>query len=160
MGGEQPRANPHPVSIQERVTADLKEAMRARDQVRLDTLRSVISAFNYRRIEAGTDLAEADQLAVVQRLAKQRADSIEQFTKAGRTELADKESREREILQSYLPAQKSAEEIRSLVRAALAALPPDGRNQGAVMKAVLPQLKGLADGNAVRQVVTEELASA
>ncbi len=147
------------MSISSDVTADLKDAMRARDQLRLDTLRSVISAFNYRRIEAGADLSEADQLAVVQKLVKQRADSIEQFSKAGRTELADKETREREILLKYLPAQKSPDEIRSAVRAALAALPPDGRNQGAVMKAVLPQLKGLADGNAVRQIVGEELAS-
>jgi uncharacterized protein YqeY len=148
------------VSIKDDVTADLKDAMRARDQLRLDTLRSVISAFNYRRIEAGADLSEADQLAVVQKLVKQRADSIEQFSKAGRTELADKESREREILLAYLPAQKTPDEIRDAVRAALAALPPDGRNQGAVMKAVLPQLKGLADGNTVRQIVGEELASA
>ena len=148
------------MSIKDRITADMKDAMRARDQVRLDTLRSVVSAFNYRRIEAGADLSEADQTAVVQKLVKQRADSIEQFRGAGRTELADKESRERDILLAYLPQQKSAEEIRELVRAALAALPADGRNQGAVMKSVMPQLKGVADGNLVRQVVTEELASA
>ena len=134
--------------------------MRARDQVRLDTLRSVVSAFNYRRIEAGVELSEADQQAVVQKLVKQRGDSIEQFTKAGRTELAAKETREREILQHYLPAQRSPDEIRAVVRAALAALPADGRNQGALMKVVMPQLKGLADGNAVRQIVTEELARA
>src|SRR6202023_2802045 len=98
--------------------------MKARDQVRLDTLRSVISAFNYRRIEAGAELSDVDQVAVVQKLVKQRSDSIEQFTKAGRTELADKETREREILQNYLPAQKSADDIREIVRAALASLPP------------------------------------
>ncbi len=148
------------MSIKDQITADLKDAMRARDQLRLDTLRSVISAFNYRRIEAGSDLSEADQLAVVQKLVKQRSDSIESFTSAGRTELADKETREREILQQYLPAQKSAGEIRDVVRAALAGIPADGRNQGAVMKLVMPQLKGLADGNAIRQIVTEELASA
>jgi len=148
------------VSIKEQIGADLKDAMRARDQVRLDTLRSVLSAFDYRRIEAGADLSDADQLAVVQRLVKQRSDSIEQFTKAGRDELAAKETREREILQTYLPAQKSGEEIRAVVRGAVAALPADGRNQGAVMKAVMPQLKGLADGNAIRQVVADELGSA
>jgi uncharacterized protein YqeY len=148
------------VSIKEQIGADLKDAMRARDQVRLDTLRSVLSAFDYRRIEAGANLSDADQLAVVQRLVKQRSDSIEQFTKAGRDELAAKETREREILQTYLPAQKSGEEIRAVVRGAVAALPADGRNQGAVMKAVMPQLKGLADGNAIRQIVAEELASA
>jgi hypothetical protein len=148
------------MSIGDRIAADLKDAMRARDQVRLDTLRSVISAFNYRRIEAGAELSEADQLAVVQKLVKQRSDSIEQFAKAGRHELATKETREREILLGYLPAQKSDDEIRAAVREAVAALPPDGRNQGAVMKAVLPQLKGLADGNVVRRIVVEELASA
>jgi len=134
--------------------------MKARDQVRLDTLRSVVSAFNYRRIEAGADLSDADQSAVVQKLVKQRGDSIEQFRAAGRSELVDKETRERDILLAYLPQQKSADEIRDVVRAALAQLPPDGRNPGAVMKLVMPQLKGTADGNLVRQVVTEELASA
>ena len=148
------------MSIKDQITSDLKDAMRARDQLRLDTLRSVISAFNYRRIEAGSDLSEADQLAVVQKLVKQRSDSIEQYTSGNRPELAEKESRERDILQQYLPAQKSADEIRVVVRAALAGIPADGRNQGAVMKLVMPQLKGLADGNAIRQVVTEELASA
>jgi len=148
------------MSIKERITADLKDAMRARDQVRLDTLRSVISAFNYRRIDAGTELSEAEQLAVVQRLVKQRSDSIEQFAKAGRTELEAKETRERELLLGYLPAQKSADEVREIVRAALAGLPEGGRNQGALMKLVMPQLKGLADGNVVRQVVGEELGKA
>ena len=148
------------MSIKDQITADLKDAMRARDQLRLDTLRSVISAFNYRRIEAGSDLSEADQLAVVQKLVKQRSDSIEQYTTGNRPELAEKETREREILQQYLPAQKSAEEIRAVVQAALAGIPAEARNQGAVMKAVMPQLKGLADGNAIRQIVTEELASA
>jgi uncharacterized protein YqeY len=148
------------MSIKDQITSDLKDAMRARDQLKLDTLRSVISAFNYRRIEAGSDLSEADQLAVVQKLVKQRSDSIEQYTNGNRPELADKETRERAILQQYLPAQKSAEDIRAVVRAALAGIPADARNQGAVMKLVMPQLKGLADGNAIRQVVTEELASA
>ncbi len=148
------------MSIKERITADLKEAMKARDQVRLDTLRSVVSAFNYRRIEAGAELSEEDQLAVVQRLVKQRADSIADFRKAGREELVAKETREREILQTYLPAQKSADEIRAVVRQALGSIPPGGRNQGALMKLVMPQLKGLADGNLVRQIAAEELASA
>ena len=147
-------------SIKDQITADMKTAMKARDQVRLDALRSVVSAFNYRRIEAGADLSEADQLAVVQKLVKQRADSIEQFANAGRTELVAKETREREILQKYLPAQKSPEEIRAVVREALAELPIGGRNQGAVMKVVMPRLKGLADGNEIRRIVTEELASA
>jgi uncharacterized protein YqeY len=147
-------------NVKDQITSDLKDAMRARDQVRLDTLRSVISAFTYKRVEAGRDLADDEQLAVVQKLVKQRSDSIVEFEKAGRTELVEKETRERDILQKYLPAQKSADEIRDVVRSAIAGLPDDGRNQGAAMKVVMPQLKGLADGNVVRQIVTEELAKA
>ena len=148
------------MGVKDQIQADLKEAMKARDQVRLDTLRSVISAFNYRRIEAGSDLSDDDQLAVVQKLVKQRSDAITEFEKAGRTELVAKETREREILQRYLPAQKSAEDVRAIVRQALAGLPAEGRNQGALMKVVMPQLKGVADGNMVRQIAGEELAAA
>jgi len=144
--------------LKDRIASDLKEAMRARDQLRLDTLRSAISGFTYKRSEAGADLSDADELAVVQRLVKQRTDSLAEFEKAGRTELAEKERAEREILMAYMPQQKSADEIRAIVREALASLPADGRNQGALMKVVMPQLKGIADGNLVRQIVTEELA--
>lgn len=147
-------------SVKELISADLKEAMKARDQVRLDTLRSVLSAFTYKRVEAGHDPTDDEQLAVVQKLVKQRSDSIAEFAKAGRAELVEKETRERDILQHYLPAQKSDDDVRAVVRAALAAIPADGRNQGAAMKAVMPQLKGLADGNVVRRIVTEELAQA
>jgi uncharacterized protein YqeY len=147
-------------SVKEQITSDLKEAMKARDQVRLDTLRSVLSAFTYKRVEAGHDPTDDEQLALVQKLVKQRNDSIGEFGKAGRTELVAKETRERDILQQYLPAQKSAEEVRDIVRKALGAIPVEGRNQGAAMKVIMPQLKGLADGNVVRQIVTEELANA
>ncbi|HTZ53648.1 MAG TPA: GatB/YqeY domain-containing protein [Candidatus Acidoferrum sp.] len=145
--------------MKDRIASDLKEAMKARDQLRLDTLRSVLSGFTYKRTEAGTDLSDADELAVVQKQVKQRTDSLGEFEKAGRQDLADKERAERDILTAYLPAQKSSDEIRAIVKAALAALPAGGRNQGAAMKAVMPQLKGLADGNLIRQIVTEELDS-
>ena len=148
------------MSVKDTITADMKEAMKARDQVRLDTLRSVLSAFTYKRVEAGHDLADDEQLAVVQKLVKQRADSISEYSKAGRTDLVDKETRERDILQVYLPAQKSPEEVRDVVKTAIAGIPQEGRNQGAAMKVVMPLLKGLADGNIVRQIVTEELAKA
>ena len=144
-------------ALKDRIAADLKVAMKAREQLRLDTLRSAISGFTYKRTEAGADLTEADELAVVQKLVKQRSDSLAEFEKAGRQDLADKERAERDILMVYLPAQKSADEIRAIVKAALASLPADGRNQGMVMKAVMPHLKGLADGKLINQIVTEEL---
>jgi uncharacterized protein YqeY len=145
-------------SLKDRIADDLKEAMRARDQLRLDTLRSVLSGFTYKRTEAGVELTEADESDVVRRQVKQRTDAAAEFEKAGRKELAEKELREREILMAYLPAQKSEDEVRSIVRAIIAELPQGTRNQGAVMKVAMPQLKGQADGNLVRRIVTEELA--
>lgn len=145
--------------LKERISTDLKDAMRARDQVRLDTLRSALSGFIYKRTEAGRELSNADEIEVVRRLVKQRGDSLTEFERAGREDLASKERIERDILMAYVPAQKSAAEIRERVRSALAELAPDARNQGAVMKIVMPELKGVADGNLVRQIVVEELAS-
>lgn len=145
------------MTLKDRITADLKEAMRAKDQVRLDTLRSALSAFSYKKIEAGRELEESDQVDVVRKLVKQRTDSIVEFERGQRPELAAKEAREREILSALLPAQKSADEIRPVVRAALAALAPEARNQGSAMKAVMPQLKGDADGGTIRAIVLEEL---
>ena len=130
--------------------------MKAGDAVRREALRSALSGFSYRRVEAGHDLSESEELEVLAKGVKQRNDSIEEFTKAGRIELAEREKREREILLAYLPKQKSPDEIRAAVRAALAA--GTARNQGAVMKAVMPSLRGVADGKAVAQIVTEELA--
>ena len=145
------------MSLKDRITTELKVAMKARDQVRLDTLRSALSAFSYKKIEAGRELEDADQVDVVRKLVKQRTDSIAEYERGRRPELAAKEAAERDILSALLPAQKSADDIRLAVRAALSALPPEGRNQGAAMKAVMPQLKGEADGAVIRQVVLDEL---
>lgn len=133
--------------------------MKARDQLRLDTLRSALSGFTYKRSESGADLSDADELDVVRRLVKQRGDSMTEFERAGRADLAEKESAEREILLAYLPAQRSEAQIREIVQSVLAELPAENRNAGAVMKVVMPQLKGVADGNLVRKVVGEELSA-
>jgi uncharacterized protein YqeY len=146
------------MNVKDRITADLKEAMRARDQVRLDTLRSALSAFTYRRVEAGHDLADDEQIAVIGKLVKQRNDSIAEYGKAGRQELVDKETRERDILATYLPAQLGEDEIRTRVREAIGGLPAEGRTQGAAMKAAMSVLRGVADGKVVQRIVTEELA--
>ena len=94
---------------------------------------------------------------MVRKLIKQRTDSITEFTKGNRPELAAKEERERDILAALLPPQKSPEEIRAIVRTALGALPAAERTQGAAMKAVMPALRGEADGGVIRQYVMEEL---
>lgn len=147
------------MKFKEQLSADLKEAMKARDQLRIDTLRSTLSAFTYKRTEAGReDLTEEEELAVIQKQVKQRNDSISEYTKAGRTELMEKETKEREILMAYLPAQKSEDDVREAVRKIISNTEPAARNQGGIMKLVMPQLKGLADGNLVRQIVTDELS--
>ena len=146
-------------ALKDRIAADLKEAMRARDRLRLDTLRSALSGFIYKRTEGGAELSDADELDVVRRLVKQRGDSLAEFEKAGRTDLAEKERAEREILRAYLPAQRSPAEIREIVQSVLAELPAERRSAGTVMSVVMPRLRGLADGNLVRRIVTEELAT-
>lgn len=146
------------MGVKEQIEADLKEAMKARNQLDVDTLRSALSAFGYKKVEKnGQELTEEEFQAVLQKQVKQRNDSIAEYNKAGRAELAAKEVSEREMLAKYLPAQKSEAEIREMVREILDGLPPDGRNQGNAMKAVMPKLKGLADGNLVRQIVGELL---
>lgn len=145
------------MSIKESISADMKEAMKSRDQLRLDTLRSVLSAFTYKKTELGRDLTDEEELAVVQKQVKQRNDSIAQFGKAGRQELVDKETAEKAILEKYLPARKSEAEIREIIKKIVDGLAPEQRNQGAVMKVAMPQLKDCADGNLVRQLVTETL---
>lgn len=145
------------MSVKEQISADLKEAMKAKDQIRIDTLRSALSAFTYKKVEKGVDLTAEEESAVLQKQVKQRNDSIAEYTKANRNDLMERELIERDILAKYLPAQKSKEEIVAIVRGVIAGLPADARNQGAIMKAVMPQVKGLADGNLVKQVVTEEL---
>lgn len=143
--------------LKDRIASDLREAMKAREQLRIDTLRSALSGFAYKRGETGHEPTDEEELDVVRRLVKQRGDSIEEFTKAGRTELADKERAEREVLLAYLPQQKSEAEIREVVAGILAGLPAEGRNQGAVMKAAMAQLRGNADGKRVASVVQEAL---
>ena len=145
------------MNLKEKLSEDLKTAMKAREQERIDTLRSVLSAFTYKRTELQKDLTDEEEMAVLAKQVKQRNDSIAEFTKGNRQELVDKETRERDILMHYMPAQKSEAEIRAMIKEIIAAIPSAERNQGSLMKAVMPKLKGLADGNLVRQIVTEEM---
>lgn len=148
------------MSLKELISADLKQAMKDRDQLRIDTLRSILSAFTYKRVETGKEeITAEEELAVIAKQVKQRTDAITEFEKAKRTDLLEKEQKEKDILSKYLPAQKTEAEVREIVRGIIKGLPAESRNQGAAMKLVMPQLKGLADGNMVRNIVTEELSS-
>lgn len=142
------------MSLKDDLKGALVEAAKARDQVRLDTVRSVQSAIRYKEIEKRGELTDPEILSVIQSLCKQRRESVEQFRKGGREELADKESRELEILGKYLPAQFSREEIEKTVAKVVADLGVSGASaMGQVMKEAMKQLAGQADGKIVNEIV-------
>lgn len=146
------------MTILDRLNADLKTAMKERDAERLSTLRMVISAMTYRRIERNEQLSPEDQLDVLRKQVKQRDDSIEQFTKGGREDLAAKERSERAILATYLPAELSGEALRQAVAAALAPLGP-APQFSAAMKAAMAALKDRASGKAIQETVRAVIAA-
>ena len=146
-------------SLKERIDADLKDAMRSKDELGTSVLRMLKSAVKYKEVEPGGHaLEDGGVLAVIQTLIKQRRDSVEQFRAGGRPELADKEEREIAKLQSYLPAQMSADELRAEVRSAIAQVGAKGpKDMGAVMKELMPRVSGRAEGKAVSEAVKAEL---
>jgi len=137
---------------------DLKAAMRAGDELRKSTLRMLRSAIGYREIEVQRTLSDDEVLDVIAKQVKQRQDSIAEYTKGGRQDLVDQERAEMEILVTYLPQQLTREEITELARAAILKLEvSDIKQQGMVMKALQPQVKGRADGRLVNEVVRQLL---
>jgi len=150
------------MTLSERVDADLKEAMRAKDSTRLGVLRMLKSGLKYGAIEkagAEGDLSDADAVQVIRKQVKQRQDSIESFEKGGRPELAEKEKAELIILNSYLPQQMSAEELAKTVRETIAEVGATSKAQmGVVMKALQAKVAGRADGKALSQEVQKQLS--
>lgn len=146
-------------TIRERLDADLKDAMRAKAQLKLDTIRAVKSAIKYKEVEGEAKvLDDAGILSVLTSMVKQRRDSVEEFTKAGRQELADKELAEIAILQAYLPKQLTAEELTAEVAKAITEAGAKSMKElGAVMKIITPRLKGQAEGKAISEEVKAQL---
>ena len=145
--------------LKDQITADMKDAMRAKDSERLGTIRLLLAAVKQKEVDEQITLDDAAVVAVVDRLIKQRKDSISQFTAAGRTDLADKESAELKVLEVYLPQRLSAEEIDAAVQAIVAGLGATGPGaMGQVMGAVKQQLAGKADMALVSAAVKRALA--
>lgn len=142
---------------------ELKHSMLARDTDKTSTLRMIVSALGYYEIEkggAGYEATEADIQEVLQKQAKQRRDSIEQFKAGGRDELAEKEARELALIESYLPKQMGEEEVKKLVDEAVAQTgATSSADMGKVMGALMPKVKGLADGSLVSRLVKEKLGN-
>jgi uncharacterized protein YqeY len=151
------------VTLIQRVDADLKEAMRAKDATKLGVLRMLKSALKYAAIAksgAEAELNDAETAQVVRKQVKQRQDSIESFDKAGRAELVEKEKAELSILNGYLPQPMSADEISKVVRETIAEAGATSRAQmGAVMKALQAKVAGRVDGKALSAEVQKQLGS-
>jgi uncharacterized protein YqeY len=144
----------------DRLAAEIQAAMRSREQITLDALRMLKTALTMKSVEKGRDLDDAESVQVVGALVKQRRDSVEQFTKAGRQELADKEAAEILVLQRYLPVAATPEEIAAAVDAAIEETGAASlKEMGRVMKAAMPRLAGKhADGKAVNEAVRRKLS--
>jgi uncharacterized protein len=148
------------MSLKERITEDMKAAMRARDSERLGTIRLLTAAMKQKEVDERVELDDAAVIGIVDKMLKQRKDSIEAFEKAGRQDLADKEKAEVTVLQAYLPARLSADEIAAEVNAIVAQLGAKGPgDMGKVMGAVKAKLAGKADMGQVSAAVKAALAS-
>ena len=148
------------MEIREKLTADMKSAMREKDQVKLDTIRFLQSAIKNREIEARPNPLSADDvLAVIKKLVKQRKESIEQYHAASRQDLADKEATELKILETYLPAQMGKEQIEKIVADVITEIKASSiKDMGSVMKAVQAKTQGAADNKIVSEVIKAKLS--
>ena len=149
------------MNLSDTINTDITAAMKSRDAPRLSALRMLKAAIMNKEVEKGRNLDDAEVLQVVSSLVKQRRDSVDQFSKAGRSDLVDKETAEIVILEKYLPPAASPEEIEAAVAAAVAetgATSP--KDMGKVMKAVMPKLAGKnADGRAINEAVRRKLGA-
>ena len=143
------------MSLQARLQSDLNSARKSQDKPRTLLIGTIIADVRNREIEVKRELTDADVIEVIQRGIKKRRESIEMYDKGNRPELSAKERDEVTMLEVYLPAQASPDEIRAVVKAAIAG---GAANVGAVMGKVMPQFKGKADGNVINAIVREELA--
>ncbi len=149
--------------LKDKLSSDLKDAMRARDEVRLRTIRSLRAALMEKEIElrqgGEATLTEDQEVGVLQKQAKQRRDSIQQYEQAERDDLKRKEEEELAIIEEYLPRQLGDDEIRKILHEVIAATgAASPRDMGKVMGAAMGRLRGVADGRRVQQVATEMLS--
>jgi len=148
------------MSLQEQISAALKDAMRARDEVKMATLRLVLTAIKKREKEARSLLEDQEVISVITTQIKQRRESIEQYRQAGREDLAQTEESELQILQGYMPEQVSEEEISNTLDEIIAEVGAASmKDMGTVMKAAMAKLAGKAEGGAINAMVKEKLSS-
>jgi len=151
------------MGLKEKISDDLKAAMKSGDKIRLETLRSIRAAMMEKEIEkrgSGSGMSPEDEVGVLTSAAKKRKESIEVFQKGGRADLVEQEGKELAIIQEYLPRQMSAEEVEAIVRGVASELgAASAADFGRVMPAVMKQLKGKADGKLIQEIVKKILGA-
>jgi uncharacterized protein len=146
--------------LKQRILDDVKAAMKAKDKARLGTLRLITSAIKQREVDERTELDDSQVLAILDKMIKQRRDSIKQYESAGRQELADQEKSEIVIIEDYLPAGLSEEEIATMIETALQEVGATGiQDMGKVMGKLKPQMQGRADMGRVSALIKQKLTS-
>ncbi|PWK08402.1 GatB/YqeY domain-containing protein [Tumebacillus permanentifrigoris] len=146
------------MSLTERLTIDMKQAMKDKDKVRLSVIRMVRTAMKNLEIDAKRELSDEDVITIMNRELKQRRDSLQAFISGGRQDLVEDANAEIQVLISYLPEQLSEDEVRAIVKDCIAETGATGKSDmGKVMSALMPKVKGRADGKLVNQVVSQEL---
>jgi uncharacterized protein YqeY len=141
-------------ALADKVRADMTAAMKAQEKERLSTLRMLQSSMKNEQINVGHELSDEEAMTVIRKAMKQREDSIEQYTNAGRTELAEKERSEMELLKTYLPPELTEEEVESGVREIIASTGAQSKKDfGKVMKEATARFKGRVDGKKIQEVV-------
>lgn len=147
------------MAIEQTLMDDLKQSMKAGDKVRTETLRLLRSQIKNAAIAAGKELSEDEVIAVLSKEAKKRKESIDMFEKGGRQDLADKESREHEIISAYLPAQLSEEDLKAKIKDVITETGASGMaDMGRVMGVLMPAIKGRADGKHAQEIVKQLLS--
>ncbi|WP_080874644.1 GatB/YqeY domain-containing protein [Oceanobacillus timonensis] len=143
----------------DRLNQDMKQAMKNKDKETLSVIRMVKASIQNESIKLGKDtLSEDEELTILSREVKQRKDSLQEFKNAGRDDLVDKTEKELEILEQYLPKQLSDEELTSIIQETITEVNAASmKDMGKVMGAVMPKVKGQADGSKIKQIVEQEL---
>ena len=145
--------------MENEIKSDLKQAQLARDEIKVSTLRLLLSEIKNREISKGQTLSDGDIVTVCQREIKKRKDAVEQYEKGGRPELAEGEKKEAETLMVYMPEQMSEEAVRNEIKKAIAETGiKDIKEMGKLIGAVMAKIKGKADGSLVSKIVKEELS--
>ena len=147
------------MTLKEKITEDMKAAMRAKESARLSAIRLLLAAMKQKEVDERVELADADVLSIIEKMLKQRRESIAQFEKAGRTDLADTEKAEIGILQAYLPQQMSEAEVAAAIAAAIAESGAAGpKDMGKVMGLLKSRLAGRTDMGKLSGLVKAKLS--